>query len=345
METPPFSRRALLKAAALVPFAGGLPWLARSAAAAQGAAPTQSGAGAQAAPALGAGAAPQRVGRFAHLTDSHLQPERGAAEGLAACLAHVQSQQVKPDFILTGGDNVMDVFEQKEGRARELAKLFKATWAAHCSLPVEHTIGNHDIYGWNRKNSGTTGTESDWGKKFATELFGIPKTYRMFDRCGWRFIVLDSVQPKDDGYVAFCDPEQMAWLESTLKATPRTMPVCVVSHIPILSLTPITYGKPRALEKRGQDITIGASAQHTDCDTLHVMFKNHGRVKLCLSGHQHLLDRCEIDGVTYICDGAVSGSWWKGPLQDVREGYGLVDLYADGTFRHQYVPYGWQAKA
>ena len=77
-----------------------------------------------------------------------------------------------------------------------------------------------------------------------------------------------------------------------------------------------------------------------------------GGVKLCLSGHVHLNDRVEMgvpgapaDGakVTYICDGAVCGSWWDGRKAQCDEGYGVVDLYDDGTFEHRYVAYGWKA--
>ena len=44
-------------------------------------------------------------------------------------------------------------------------------------------------------------------------------------------------------------------------------------------------------------------------------------------------------------DGAVSGSWWKGPLQGVPEGFGVVDLRPDGTFEHRYEAYGWKARS
>ncbi len=341
------SRRDILRAAALLPLMGALPAmsaLAQAAAPGAGGNPTPSPTPTTA-PTIAPPSAPSRTLRFAHFTDSHLQPERAGAEGTAAALRHAQELPDKPAFIMTGGDNVMDVFDQKDGRTRELAKLFKETWAANCILPVEHTIGNHDIYGWNRTKSGTSGTEADWGKKFALDLFGLAAPYRAFDRGGWRFVVLDSVQSKDSGYVAFCDDAQMDWLRATLKDTPKTTPICVVSHIPILSLAAITYGKPRSLDERGTPIVIDAGSQHTDGDSLHLTFKEHGGVKLCLSGHQHLLDRCETDGITYICDGAVSGAWWKGSVQGVREGYGLIDLYDDGSFNHKYVPYGWVAKS
>jgi 3',5'-cyclic-AMP phosphodiesterase len=45
----------------------------------------------------------KRVLRIAHLTDVHVQPEKRAGEGLAACLNHVQQLPDKPDLILTGG--------------------------------------------------------------------------------------------------------------------------------------------------------------------------------------------------------------------------------------------------
>jgi Icc protein len=51
-----------------------------------------------------------------------------------------------------------------------------------------------------------------------------------------------------------------------------------------------------------------------------------------------------FNDVTYICDGAVSGAWWKGRNHECDEGYGLINLYDDGTFDHAYQTYGWLAK-
>jgi predicted phosphodiesterase len=93
----------------------------------------------------------------------------------------------------------------------------------------------------------------------------------------------------------------------------------------------------------GTDTVISHAEMHTDATALHDRFRAAGNVRLCLSGHIHLLDRCELDGVTYICDGAVSGAWWKGPLDGIREGFGVIDLRPDGGFTHRYEPYGWNA--
>jgi hypothetical protein len=54
------------------------------------------------------------------------------------------------------------------------------------------------------------------------------------------------------------------------------------------------------------------------------------------------VDRAEYNGVTYICDGAVCGAWWKGNHAECDEGYGVFDLFDDGTFAHRYITYGWQ---
>ena len=58
-------------------------------------------------------------------------------------------------------------------------------------------------------------------------------------------------------------------------------------------------------------------------------------------GSLHACDRIELRGVTYICDGAVSGNWWKGPRFGYEEGFGILDLSPDGTFTHRYHDYGW----
>ncbi len=284
-------------------------------------------------------AARRRTLRVAHLSDIHVQPERNAEAGFAACLAHVQSQEDRPDLILTGGDNVMDVFEQERPRAERLGRLWREVLKRDGSLRVEPTIGNHDIWGWHSK-SGTTGDEPTHGKRYALDLLGLERPYRAFDAGGWQILVLDSIQRRPDGYLCELDAEQKAWLEQTLSAKPKSTPTLVVSHAPIISVTPLAYGKTRD----GDAVKLRGDLVHADGGEIHAMLRG-ANVPLCLSGHMHLLDRCTTDGVTYICDGAVSGNWWKGAHRGVPEGYGIVDLYDDGSFDHRYEPFGWKATA
>jgi hypothetical protein len=78
---------------------------------------------------------------------------------------------------------------------------------------------------------------------------------------------------------------------------------------------------------------------HLDARRIKDLFHRHLQVKLCLSGHIHLVDRVDYLGVTYCCSGAVSGGWWDGPCQEFPNGYGLVTLYNDGSFDNRYVAY------
>lgn len=282
----------------------------------------------------------KRALRIAHLTDVHVQPELAAGQGMAACLRHVQSLPDKPDIIFNGGDAIMDSLRQDKARTKLQWDLWKKVLKDECSLPIVHCIGNHDVWGWTKSKSGCTGAEDMYGKKWAIDEFGIPHRYRSFDRAGWHFIVLDSIYPDGEGYRGRLDETQFEWLAHDLKSTPRTTPVLVLSHIPILSAAAYFDG---ACEKSG-DWEVPGAWVHIDARRIKDLFTKHPNVKVCISGHLHLVDRVDYNGVTYLCNGAVSGNWWKGRHQEFEEGYALVDLYADGTFDRSYVDYGWEAK-
>jgi 3',5'-cyclic AMP phosphodiesterase CpdA len=288
-----------------------------------------------------ANAARKRALRVAHLTDIHVEPERRAGEGMAACLHHVQQLADEPELIVTGGDSVMDSFEADDARTTLQWDLWRRVLASDCSTSVRSCIGNHDVWGWAKSKSKTTGNEPTWGKKRAVEMLRLEERYYAFSQAGWQFIVLDSTQPLPDGsegYTAHVDEVQLDWLARTLRDTPADTPTLIISHIPILSASAILW----AQDDRG-NFTISGSLMHTDCVKLKDLFAKHPNVKLCISGHLHLVDRVDYNGVTYLCNGAVSGNWWQGRHKDCDEGYVLLDLYDDGSFDHQYVKYGWKA--
>lgn len=285
----------------------------------------------------------KRALRVAHMTDMHIQPELAADQGVVACLHHVQEQKDKPELLLTGGDTIMDGFANDETRTKLQWDLWSKVKKGECSLPVLSALGNHDIWGWNKGKSKSTGTEKAWGKAWACEQFGRDKPYTSMDKAGWHFIILDSVRmDKDDpdGYEAFLDDEQYAWLEKDLAAS-AGKPTLIVSHVPILAGTVFDGIKPN--EKGNLEISGGL--MHTDFWKLNLLFKKNPQVKACLSGHIHLVDRVDFNGVSYLCNGAVSGNWWKGDHKGCKPGYAMLDLFEDGTFTNEYVPFGWQAKA
>ncbi len=280
----------------------------------------------------------KRALRLAHLTDIHVQPQRRAAEGFTACLHHVQNQADKPELIITGGDSIMDSLSAGEPRTKTQWQLWQKVLANECSLPIKHCIGNHDVWGWRSKESQTTGEELLYGKKWALQVFGLDKPYYRFDRAGWIIIVLDSSHRGGKDYIAKLDEEQFAWLSATLEEVGSKAPVMLVSHIPILSAAAYFEGE----NESSGDWVVPGRWMHIDSRRITNLLRKHDNVRLCISGHMHQVDRVEYAGVTYLCSGAVCGSWWKGDHLGFDEGYAIIDLYSDGSFEHVYVPYGWQ---
>jgi 3',5'-cyclic AMP phosphodiesterase CpdA len=283
----------------------------------------------------------KRVLRVAHLTDTHIQPELRAGEGVSACLKHV-NETTKPDLILTGGDHVMDSFAQTRGRTQLQWDLWAKTLQQENGVPAKGCVGNHDIWGWHKEKSQATGSEPGYGKKWACDALGLDRPYYSFQKAGWKFIALDGVQPgaKPGGYSAHLDEPQRDWLTRELRDTPATTPVLVWSHIPIVSVLPTLALRQ---EPTG-DLSLKAGSAHTDAGAVVALLAKHPNVKACLSGHLHLLDEVRLGGVGFHCNGAVSGNWWKGRHQGVPEGYAVVDLFADGRYTVEYVTYGWRAE-
>lgn len=284
----------------------------------------------------------QRVLRVAHLTDVHVQPERRAPEGMAACLRHIQQLSDKPGLILTGGDHVMDCVRQPRDRTRVQWDLWKRIVVDENTIPVQSCIGNHDIWGWNKSKSGATGGEPDYGKKWACDVLGLGKTYYSFSRSGWHFIALDGVQPREiEGeFCGYLDDEQYDWLQRDLAGTPASRPILIWSHIPIISALATLINPERSLT---QDISIEAGHVHADAAKILALLVRYPNVKACLSGHLHRVEHVEFKGIHFHCNGAVSAAWWRGKNDGFAEGYALVDLFADGSHHVQYVPFGWQA--
>jgi len=275
----------------------------------------------------------ERLLRLAHLTDTHVQSERSGDKGFANCLDHLHALKDKPELIIFGGDNLMNVDAAKNTgqRAQDQIDVWNTVVKEHCKIPHKYCIGNHDILGM----------KQDTGKAWAVEQFGVPERYYSFDRAGWHILVLDSTEPQSGGgYKARLDEEQFDWLTDDLAKTPADRPVLIVSHIPLLTVTAYFDGNN---EKSGNWVVPGAW-MHLDARRIKDLFAKHANVKLCLSGHMHLVDQVVYNDVTYCCNGAVSGAWWGGNYHECAPGYGLVDLYDDGSFYNQYVVHGWTAK-
>jgi len=272
----------------------------------------------------------RKVLRIAHLTDIHLKNQFNAPERFTKCLHHVQQQEPKVDFILNGGDIVFDINKENISVINDQWKLSRHIMQSECSLPVHYCLGNHDIW-WNEDDKG----QALYGKQYSLNQLQLVKPYYSFTNSGWKFILLDSVHLDIDGtwYIGKLGDEQFAWLENELKTTDPATPVLVMSHIPILTATNLIED-----DIVNKWVMTGGD-MHTDTSKIIKLFYKYPNVKLCLSGHIHLREKLVYNNVTYLCNGAVSGVWWEGNRRETAPGYGLIDLYADGSFDEQYVNY------
>ena len=268
--------------------------------------------------------------RVAHLTDVHMKNELEAPTKFAKCLHHVQQQNPKVDFILNGGDIVFDMNKANLSAINDQWNLLNGILKSECSLPIHYCLGNHDVW-WSEDSKGQT----DYGKKYSLEKLNLKKSYYSFTQKGWKFIILDSIQLDVDNtwFIGKLGDEQFAWLANELKNTDSSMPVLVLSHMPILTATLMI--KDNIVNKW----QMSRGDMHTDTAKIIDLFYQYPNVKICLSGHVHLRDKVQYNNVTYICNGAVSGAWWNGNNRQTAPGYGVLDLYADGSFEEKYVNY------
>jgi 3',5'-cyclic-AMP phosphodiesterase len=275
---------------------------------------------------------PSRQLRIAHVTDVHMQGVVGAAKGFARCLHHVQSLPDPPDLLINGGDAIMEAHGRGHGSVERQWRLYNSVMAGANNLPVLNCLGNHDIWCCEE----TPQAIAD-GKRWAMDSLQMSQPYYSLDRNGWHIIILDSVQANAEGrwYSAYLDEAQFDWLRRDLAATPATTPTLIVSHVPILAACVFFDGK----RYENQTWNVPGRWMHTDARQLVDLFDRHPNVKACISGHIHLTDRVDYNGVSYFCNGAVSGAWWFGNYQHTSPGYALIDLYPDGTVQNTYGGY------
>ncbi len=274
--------------------------------------------------------------RFVHFTDIHVQPELKGAEGFRKCIEAVHALKPRPDFILTGGDLVFDILEQSEARAKSLFDLYTSI-CKDSDIPWRQCIGNHDVFGWSSKGK-IAPDHVSYGKKMAMERLGLERTTYSFDHKGWHFVLVDDIQPAPGGYEGGFSEEDLHWIDADLKAA-AGRPTALCMHIPIIS---VTVFRGVDVTGRNADISVSRALVCRNPKPILELLRRH-RVNLALSGHKHENETIRYEHTTHIEDGAVCGAWWKGPHNGNPEGFGIIDVKADGTFEHRYETYGWQA--
>jgi Icc protein len=275
---------------------------------------------------------PAQKFRFVHITDLHIQPELGAADGVAMAVRKLLSLRPRPDFVLIGGDHVMDLLKVTRDRADLQFNLLTEALKP-MEMPVYSAVGNHDVYGWSAQ-SPITESDPEYGKKLFADKFAKAPLYRSFDHKGWHFAILDSIQPRGRDYRLAVDDAQLQWLKDDLEKAGAT-PTVVMTHGPILTAFMQYTLATTAPTPDGLIVANGKEVQD-------IIAKHN--VKAVLQGHTHVVEEIDYLGTKYITAGAICGDWWKGWRLGVHpEGFAVCDLEGD-KFTWQYMPYGWKAR-
>jgi len=266
---------------------------------------------------------------FAFLTDIHVQPERNAIAGFRSALDKVN--ELGPDFVITGGDMIMDALGVSYERSDSLYDIYTGM-IGRLNMPVYNTIGNHEIYGWYER-SGADPDHPEFGKKMFEKRIG--KRYQAMEYKGWKFFILDSVEDNGEGgYKGGVDKEQLRWIEEELSETDTNQPLAISAHIPLMTVGAQVFES--ATEPNSPGIVV------TNSKEVLKLFEDHN-LKLVLQGHLHYLEDIYVFRTHFITAGAVSGRWWRGPNLETEEGFLMVEVNG-GDFEWEYVDYGWEVQ-
>ncbi|NMC40288.1 MAG: metallophosphoesterase [Bacteroidales bacterium] len=266
---------------------------------------------------------------FVFMTDIHLTYERNAIPGFKTAIDKING--INPDFVIAGGDLIMDALGQRYTFADSLYNLYKET-VKGIKSPVYNTMGNHEIYGIYSRSGADPG-HPEYGERMFENRLG--KSYYSFDHKGWKFFILNSVEDTGkDRYMGFIDPVQTEWIRKELEKTDTLTPVVIVTHIPFITVNSQIYNYSTAPNDSGLVVVNSG-------DILKLF--SHHNLKLVLQGHLHMVEDIYIDGVRFITGGAVSANWWRGPYRGDEEGFVQVTV-KNKEFSWKFVDYGWDAK-
>lgn len=266
---------------------------------------------------------------FVFMTDIHLQPELNAVEGFSQAIQRVN--RLNPDFVITGGDLIMDALGEPFGRADTLYNLYQQS-SKEFEMPVYNTMGNHEVFGIYEK-SNVSKEHIEYGEKMYENRIG--ESYYSYDHKGWHFIILNSVEDTgEDSYIGLVDKEQMQWIKEDLSKLDKETPIVISTHIPfITSFMQINYG---SLKPNGENLVIGNSKEVLE------LFEDYN-LRLVLQGHLHYLEDIHTQGIHFITGGAVSSRWWEGKENGLEEGFLLIRVKED-DFNWEYIDYGWEVE-
>ena len=257
--------------------------------------------------------------KIGFLTDFHL-PTSGKDDQFKQVMAKLE-QEGFPDLLLFGGDNILAANNATIRSAFNQLEHWEELVAKKVHVPHFSVMGNHDIWGVDTKDP----QKRLLGKPMAQKAFGMPNRFYSFKFGEWKFIALDTVHPGGRDYVGKVDAEQLIWLREELSKSSE--PTLLLGHVPILSVCPLI--NPQTA-RAGHSTRVGHDRILENGYEVADIIRQNPHVRLSLSGHIHMVDHVKVHHTHYVCGGAVSGAWWKGPYLHFKPSINIVELHSSG---------------
>jgi Icc protein len=265
---------------------------------------------------------PRRPGTFSFLfyTDLHLSNDPGILSTLQQSIEPINSHHY--DFSICGGDLISEglLIDRPEAMKRWDEYIRYKSALIGESFPV---IGNHDLF-----YTDLLSTPS--GKELFLDQTGLSRTFYSFDALGVHFLMLDSVafDPLTRDYQGAIPSEQIEWIKQELASLPRSKPIVVVTHLPLLS---VRYQVSDGATSRTPPNRIVVNNRE-----VLELFRNHN-LALVLQGHMHVYEEIRWGNTLFVTGGAISGAWWKGDWMGTPPGFAMVTLQNE-QYRSKYFP-------
>jgi Icc protein len=264
--------------------------------------------------------------RFVFMTDIHLYQDSMAIQGFTKAINAINS--LEPDFVITGGDMIMNNPGTTYDALRQQYQLYLEL-IQRLAMSIYPVVGNHDIAGLYQPPDFNP-SHPDYGKNMFLRLFELPAPYYSFNHQGWHFIILDNVQFSGGQYYhSIIDSAQTAWLVNDIAAISATTPIVLALHIPMSSV----------YQQLTRSSTKPLSPTQILTNTPDILTLFAGKnLRLVLQGHLHIVEEMIYKNIRFITGGAVSGSWWRGAKDGFQPGFVLVTIDND-VITWEYVAY------
>lgn len=221
---------------------------------------------------------------FVFLTDMHLNHDTAVKRGFEKVVVRIN--ELKPDFVVSGGDMI---YTAKDGNEQNATRLFNLadTMLHKLNMPVYYTLGNHELVGV-LPNSGIDPSNKFWGKGMFRIRYAQP--YYSFTRNNYKFFVLDGfrVLASERRYVNVIDSAQIAWIKNELAKTDKSTPIVIAIHPPLVNPKAMSLPAEHALSQNSAEV---------------LSLFNSYNLRMVLQGHNHVYMDLFINGKHFISGG------------------------------------------